>query len=158
MRLRALTAEDLMVANPISIHQDLTVREATAMLIDKGFSAAPVIDDAGAPVGILSRTDILAHDRERVEYTTNGHDYYAADESASRVPGKRRDGFQVVAVDRTRVRDIMTPVVFSVTPDYPAFKVVAEILALKVHRLFVVDHTGVLTGVISTLDVLRHLQ
>jgi predicted transcriptional regulator len=31
-------------------------------------------------------------------------------------------------------------------------------LGLKVHRLFVVDAAGVLVGVISALDVLRHLQ
>jgi predicted transcriptional regulator len=29
---------------------------------------------------------------------------------------------------------------------------------LKVHRLFVVDRAGVLIGVISALDVLRHLR
>jgi predicted transcriptional regulator len=30
-------------------------------------------------------------------------------------------------------------------------------LALRVHRLFVVDRAGVLVGVISALDVLRRL-
>ena len=52
----------------------------------------------------------------------------------------------------------MTPAVFSVTPQTPASKVVAEMLALHVHRLFVVDNTGVLVGVITALDVLRHLD
>ena len=42
--------------------------------------------------------------------------------------------------------------------DQEAFRsVVREFLALKVHQLFVVDRAGVLVGVISTLDVLRHL-
>jgi CBS-domain-containing membrane protein len=40
----------------------------------------------------------------------------------------------------------------------PAAKVVEQMLALHVHHLFVVDADGVLTGVISTLDVLRHLH
>jgi predicted transcriptional regulator len=31
-------------------------------------------------------------------------------------------------------------------------------LKLKVHRLFVVDENGVLVGVISALDILRHLS
>jgi CBS domain-containing protein len=31
-------------------------------------------------------------------------------------------------------------------------------VALKVHRLFVVDADGVLVGVISALDVLRHMS
>jgi predicted transcriptional regulator len=29
---------------------------------------------------------------------------------------------------------------------------------MKVHRLFVIDDTGVLVGVVSTLDILRQLQ
>jgi len=40
----------------------------------------------------------------------------------------------------------------------PAGKVVAQMLALKVHRLYVVERDGTLVGVISALDVLRHLQ
>jgi CBS domain-containing protein len=52
----------------------------------------------------------------------------------------------------------MTPVVFSVAPDAAAAKVVQEMVALKVHRLFVVENTGVLVGVISALDVLRRLS
>ena len=40
----------------------------------------------------------------------------------------------------------------------PAAKVVEEMLALKVHRLFVVDEPGVLVGVVSALDVLRNLR
>ena len=31
------------------------------------------------------------------------------------------------------------------------------LLAWKVHRVFVIDHEGVLTGVISVVDILRHL-
>jgi CBS domain-containing protein len=52
----------------------------------------------------------------------------------------------------------MTPAIFSVAPDTAASRVVEEMLALKVHRLFVVDSDGTLVGVITALDVLRHLR
>jgi CBS domain-containing protein len=52
----------------------------------------------------------------------------------------------------------MTPAVFSVAPDAPARRVVGDMLALRVHRLFVSDTSGVLLGVISALDVLNHLR
>jgi CBS-domain-containing membrane protein len=61
-------------------------------------------------------------------------------------------------VDNTLVRDLMTPAVFAVGPKSPASKVVEEMCELNVHRLFVVDGNGVLVGVISALDVLRHLN
>jgi CBS domain-containing protein len=52
----------------------------------------------------------------------------------------------------------MSPVVYSLPPDAPAARVVTDMVGLNVHRLFIVDATGVLIGVVSALDVLRHLQ
>jgi predicted transcriptional regulator len=140
MVLAADTAAELMTPNPLSIRQDATVKEAAGLLVSKGISGAPVINDAGVPVGIVSNSDILIHHRERMAATATGETDAAADS------------------DQTRVRDIMTPIIFSVAPDYPARKVIAEMVALKVRRVFVVEHPGVLVGVISTVDVLRHLQ
>src|SRR5262249_57674345 len=60
-------------------------------------------------------------------------------------------------VDGTPVREIMTPVVFSVAPKTPADTVVDAMLTLGVHRLFVTGEKEELIGVISALDVLRHL-
>jgi CBS-domain-containing membrane protein len=151
------SAADLMVANPISLRADANVREALVLLTDKGYSAAPVIDDAGRPVGVLSRADLLVHDRERAEHLPHTATYYYEQELKSR-RGKEVPGFEVENVDPTTVRDVMTPAVFSVAPDTPAAKVVSEMIGLHVHRLFVVDGAGVLVGVISTMDVLRHLK
>ena len=47
--LAAETAADLMMTNPVSLRAAATVQEATAFLNGKGFSAAPVIDEAGRP-------------------------------------------------------------------------------------------------------------
>ena len=127
-------AAELMTPNPVSIRECATVREAIELLTRREISGAPVIDEAGRPVGVVSRADILVHDREAVDDITDG-----AEEGG------------------TRVRDIMTPVVFCVSPDAPASRVVREMIELKVHRLFVVDDLGTLVGVISVLDVLRHL-
>jgi CBS domain-containing protein len=57
--LDARTAADLMTPNPVSIGQLATVRDAAAFLTGRGISAAPVIDGAGRPVGVVSSTDIL---------------------------------------------------------------------------------------------------
>lgn len=154
MVLEAATAEELMSPNPISIHAGASVQEALAMLTDRGFSAAPVIDDAGRPVGVLSRTDLLVHERER-----GGRMPLVEDDARAIHPhSKPREGFEVEVVDPTRVRDIMTPVVFTVLLDTPATQVIEQMLALKVHHLFVVDEDRALVGVVSPLDVLRHLK
>ena len=135
LSLRAETAADLMSPDPISVRDTATLREAVALLTGKGFAAAPVIDAAGRPVGVLSRSDLLIHEGQRAEKPADPN----------------RAG-------RTLVRDVMTPVVFSVTPATPARRVVEDLVSLHVHRLFVVDPGGALVGVISAADVLRRLR
>jgi CBS-domain-containing membrane protein len=135
MVLEPLRAADLMSANVISVRAEATVSEAITVLTGRGFRAAPVIEESGRPVGVLSRADVLVHEREEL----------ALGATAS--------------ADPTRVRDIMTPVVFSVTPQTGADKVVEQMLELNVQQLFVVDQQGeYVVGVITTLDVLRRLQ
>ena len=156
--LRAETAADLMTSNPVSVREDATLREAIALLADRGYSAAPVIDAAGWAVGVLSRSDVLAHDREHVEHLAAAPECYDRAELTTEEDEPLGDGFQVERTDPTQVADLMTPAVLSVGPDTPAAHVVRDMLDLRVHRLFVVDQGGVLVGVISALDVLRCLQ
>jgi CBS-domain-containing membrane protein len=156
--LCAKTAADLMMPNPVSISADAPVREALALFSDKGFSAAPVIDKAGRPIGVVSQADIVVHDRETVEYLPVKPQCYETSQPTTSAGETLGKGFQIENVDRTCVRDIMTPAVFSVGPNTPAMKVIDEMLSLKVHRFFVIGKDGVLVGVISTFDILRHLR
>src|SRR6516225_9052155 len=112
LSLRAETAADLMTPNPVSVEADALVGEAIALLIDRGISAAPVIDDAGRPIGVLSRSDILVHDRECSGNGGANVDYYHRAELTTRSGEPLPAGFQIENVDQTLVRDLMTPAVF----------------------------------------------
>ena len=68
LTLKAQTAADLMTEHVVSIPEDAPLHEAIAVLIDRGFSGAPVINEAGRPVGVISRSDILVHDRNSPAY------------------------------------------------------------------------------------------
>jgi CBS domain-containing protein len=155
--LHADTAADLMTPNPISLREEASLHEALMLFAEKGFSAAPVIDESGRPVGVLSQSDIIVHDREKVDYLPAAPDFYSKAELTTRA-GEHLHGFQVEKVDRTRVGDMMTPAVFSVRTDTPAARVIEQLLVLNVHRLFVVDNDDVLVGVISATDIIRHLR
>jgi CBS domain-containing protein len=58
-RLEDLRVRDLMTENPVSVRHGITVRGAAAFLAEHGFGAAPVVNDAGRAVGVLSRSDVL---------------------------------------------------------------------------------------------------
>ena len=155
--LKAATAGDLMTTNPISVEASHSVRSATAFLVDKGYTAAPVIDEAGKPLGVLSQTDLLIHQREVLTRPLTAN-FYEREELESDPTPMITAGIETADLDETYVRDVMTPVVLSVSPTTPAAKVIEQLLAQRVHRLFVVDDAGILVGVISTVDILRNLK
>jgi CBS domain-containing protein len=152
LTLRADTAADLMTENPISLHETTTVRDALAMMIDRDVSAAPVVNDAGRPVGVVTVTDVLIHEREATVPAGIRAELAASESLAS----KLGDGFQIELSDPTTVAEIMTPGLFTVTPGHPAAAAVADMVRFKTHHLFVEDG-GVIVGVISSGDVLRRL-
>ena len=133
--LSAKTAEELMVPNPVSLRADASIAEAIALMTNRAISAAPVIDEAGRPVGVLSRSDLLIHERENLGRAAT-----------------------LSEMDKTtHVGDIMTPAVFTVSMRTPAVDVTKRLSDFRVHQLFVVDEHDALVGVISALDIVRHL-
>ncbi|MCE9530963.1 MAG: CBS domain-containing protein [Planctomycetes bacterium] len=153
--LKARMAEDLMSENPISLPREASVQEAIALLADRAFDAAPVIDANGRPIGVVTVTDILVHDREYVRYLKTGDMTPRTDVRAH--GQKLPEDFGIEIVDRTKVEEIMTPGIFTVERHLPAAEVVQQMLKLNVHHLFVADSDGTLVGVISTCDILRQL-
>jgi CBS domain-containing protein len=160
--LEARTAADLMTANPVSLQESATAGEAAAFLSGRGISAVPVINVAGAPVGVLSQTDLVIHDLERIDGAAarrrpKGEGVAKSAEIRGEGHGVRRNFPSEAPEDDARVRDLMTPTVFTVRLEAPAAQVVEDMLALRVHRLFVVDDSGVLVGVVTATDILRRL-
>ena len=131
LTLHAATAADIMTAGPVSLAHTDTVPEAVAFLTERGFGAAVVIDAAGHPLGVVTKTDVLLHAR------------------------RHKPGLEP---DDTPVTEVMTPAVYSVKPETPARSVVEQLLETGAHHLFVMDAAGVIIGVISPVDVLKKLK
>lgn len=156
--LDAACAADLMTPSPVSINTDSSVYEALAFLVEKGFSAAPVIDEAGRPLGVVSQSDILRHDRARAAYVYLYCKYYQRMGLPMRSGQFAPCGPPVEDSAHIRVCDIMTRGVLSVSPETSVPQVIQDMLIHNVHRLYVVGSDGILIGVISALDVLGHFS
>jgi CBS domain-containing protein len=130
LTLQAATAADLMSPGPVSLADTDTVPDAVAFFTERGFGAAVVIDAAGHPIGVVTKTDVLLHTR------------------------RRKPGLEP---DDTPVTEVMTPAVFSARLDSSARSVVEQLLESGAHHLFVTDADGVIIGVISPVDVLKKL-
>jgi CBS domain-containing protein len=120
-----------MTRDPISVRNDATIREAISFLAAKDASSAPVIDEAGRAVGVLSLSDIVKAVRD--------HDYDASffDSQAS---------------------DVMTPLVLCVSSSMPIDAVVDLLLECEVHQVYIVDEHGILIGRLGTQELLCELH
>jgi CBS domain-containing protein len=59
-RALPVTALDIMTPDPVTFRRDLTVHDAAQALSDHRISGAPVVDENGAIVGIVSEYDLIA--------------------------------------------------------------------------------------------------
>ena len=54
-----IKVKEIMTKNPITLSVDSTIDEAAEVLLDNKITGAPVIDDSGKVVGIITQTDIF---------------------------------------------------------------------------------------------------
>lgn len=144
-----LTAADVMTSNPKSIRHTATFRNSNDFLSAYGVHAAPVIDEAGRPIGVVSRTDFLRHwgcERDRLAAVATGESTL----NATNVGLYHR-------VAEPTVLQLMTPGVHCVPIDAPIARIIEKFLKVEVRCLFVTDEQAVLVGFISIFDLLRSI-
>jgi len=153
---KTLLARDAMSAPLVTLHVNDTMDHAAALFLDNGISGAPVLDDGGRAVGVLSKTDIVRYEREHV----------AVDQPQDvREAMRTLDSLEVIAQSRgfhavtpeDRVGQWMTPKVFAVDEDAPLAEVARRAAEWKMHRVFVRGKGRKLVGVITTFDLMKRL-
>ncbi len=156
--LDAETAADLMTPHVVSLPETAAIGQAAALLTDKNLGAVPVLNADGQPVGVLSRSDIVAHDGKAYAHLQPDLEYCENFGFVQRLPQASPDPSPGARGIAARVGDIMNRVVYSVAPETPAATVISAMRALSVHRLFVTGEDGRVVGVISTMDVIQRLR
>ena len=141
--LHALTAEDLMTCNVMVVPARMSLRGAAGLLMQARVSGAPVVDDQGRCVGVLSTTDFLK--------AAGSHPVHRSPESCV------CSEWQVVdfcAVPEDSVERYMTGDPVTVTPDIPLAELARRMLDAHIHRVIVVNEARKPIGIISSTDIL----
>ncbi|EIC22454.1 CBS domain-containing protein [Thiorhodovibrio frisius] len=123
------TAKQIMSQRLVTFRPDMDILEAVRVLIDKRISGAPVLDQLGNLVGMLTERDCLK---------------VALDASYYRESGGKVESF-------------MTPAVINVSADTPAVEIAERFATSHLRRLPVLEN-GRLIGIVSRRDVLRQLE
>jgi CBS domain-containing protein len=153
----AWSAGDLMERHVLSVSPETPLVDVHRLFVEEEISGAPVIDNAGLLLGVISTTDLLRAVEEEQDTALVETDYfrdilpYSAPDWAN-----APEDFQNRLADRT-VEEIMTRGVISVAPTATASEVARTLRKHRVHRVFVVEG-GRMLGLISAFDVLRLIE
>ena len=150
----SLTAQDIMNPEVMSVQDDLTVAELAAFLVDQEISGAPVRDELGKLVGVVSVTDIVrTHSSDGERYAPDHDPGFYVRGWEDRVEVEELQGYHFED-DSLLVRDIMTPSVFAVEVSTPVREVARSMMDSHLHRILVVND-GEVVGIVSTSDMLQ---
>ncbi len=119
-----MRVEDVMTRAVITCAPDDTLERAAQLLWERGCGVLPVVDGAGALVGMLTDRDALM--------------------------GAYTQGQPLREVEVARA---MTRVVVTCTPAASLDRALAQMSERRIHRLPVLDETGRLVGLLSLDDV-----
>lgn len=151
------TAKDIMSPDPLVVRDDMTAAEVVELFREYEISGAPVHDRDGKLVGVISLADIAragSSEDMGIAFDRSNPSYYLRDWEEEYNP----EDFHRLHIEGEgpRVRDVMTPSLFTVTEDASAADVAQTMVTSHIHRVLVTRGEEVV-GIISSLDLLELL-
>jgi predicted transcriptional regulator len=156
--MKAVTAKDVMNPHVISVPADWTIEELAQFFVDKAITGAPVSDESGRLIGVVSTTDIARHDglSETRLRADEPHDYYLHGWEG-RLAAEEIGSFHIEQPPHGTVREIMTHMVFKVDENTPVQEIADTMITGRVHRLLV-TRSGRIVGIVTTMDMLKVIR
>ncbi|GAA3168389.1 MULTISPECIES: CBS domain-containing protein [Nonomuraea] len=144
--------ENVMTTEVVAVNQKASFHTVAELMISKGVSGLPVLDDDNHVLGVVSEADLLAKEEFKERYY--GDDYrpplrarlrHAAGSEGS---GRRKSLGETAG-------ELMTAPAHVTTPDAAVVSAARLMDRHGVKRLLVVDAGGRLTGIVSRRDLLK---
>lgn len=143
-----MRAKDVMTCGVVCVDVKESIFDAAELLLGAGVSAAPVIDDKGTVVGIVSEADLL----RRAEIGTAPRKSWLSRLLAS----EASSAHEFVSAHARKVSDVMTRTVITAAEDAPLGELVDLMERHNVKRIPVVRDDK-LVGIVSRANLLEAL-
>ena len=144
-RVSELMNPDVVCARP-----GMSVAEVAKLLATRRVGGAPVVDEQGRILGVVSQNDLVRHATKHQTAAEAGR-FYSDD------PDYQEIAEIPVDLSDTPVEEVMSKRAFTVSRE-TGVAVAANIMReRRIHRLIVTDRTRVV-GVLSSLDLLRVVE
>lgn len=141
-----MVIKDVMRKRVITVDRWLTLAELAKVFAEKGITGAPVVDERGAILGVVSQTDLVRARREQ----SDGVPLYHTELDG--VP--RSLGIHIEEIGAGRVEDIMTPGAICFEEDAPVGLVADAMRERHIHRVLVTRGKGIV-GIVTSMDMLK---
>jgi CBS domain-containing protein len=148
-----LKAADVMTREVIAVRPDAPPRAIAALLFKHGISAVPVVDEGGAPLGMVSEGDLMPRDESERAARRDWWLRMVA-EGGELDPNFVSDFVLHVESQRRTARQIMSAPVITV-PDTADLVEVAEVLSVHRIKRVPVLRDGRMVGIVSRADLIR---
>src|SRR6266516_5416334 len=106
-----MKAADVMVSNVITVGVNASIGEVAAVLLNSHISAAPVVDEKGELVGIVSEGDLI---RRPEIGTAKRHSWWL-----ELISNKWASATEYIKSHSRKVADVMTRAVITAKPETP---------------------------------------
>lgn len=144
-----LTARDIMTTDVVTVTPQTGVRELAELLLERHISGAPVMDEAGKVLGVVTESDLVFLNKKvHLPTAVAILDAFVFLES----PDKTARELKKMA--GTKVGDICSQTLISVSPETSLEELATLMAEQKVHTLPVMAG-DTLVGVIGKADIIR---
>lgn len=153
----SLTARDVMQSHVITVEPETPLVDVHRLFVDEEINGAPVVDETGRLMGVISSLDLLREvEREHESPSSDTHYFRDVLEYSAPDWAETSEDFQD-RLSHLTVADAMTPGGIVVAPDAPIEEVAKTLRTNRVHRVLVVEDDA-LIGLISTFDMVKLLE
>lgn len=154
-RWATVTARAIMRSEVITIPYATPLSEVERILSDNRISGAPVTDESGHIVGIISVRDLVERYAEDPDARPRrDHGFYHL--SSEEMLEDDFDSFEVPDESEETAEDVMSAEIYSVPAEAGLMEIARIMAKHKIHRVLVAEN-GRHVGLITTLEVLQAL-
>jgi len=141
--------KEIMTTEPMTVSPKTSVRNLAVALIEKNYTGAPVVDEDGTLVGVVTESDLI-YQHKNLHLPT----VITLFDSVLTLGGSHELETQIKKILGSEVADIMTKDVISVDED-TSLDDVATIMSEKGKHYLPVMRGEKLVGVVDRSDVVR---
>jgi CBS-domain-containing membrane protein len=147
-----LKAKDIMTRVVITTNVSTTIEELARLLVDHRISGAPVVNDKGELIGIVTENDLIRKNKRfHIPTIVRLFDAFIMLQSQSQIEKEIKD---MAAVS---VGDIYTKDIVTVTQDTPVDEI-ATIMSEKQRHLIPVVDGRKIKGITGKIDIIKGLS